>query len=522
MTADRTTRVLLGVFSVGLVAFASILLRNAWVVDDAYITFRTVDNFVNGYGLRWNVAERVQVYTHPLWMLLVSLFYFVTHEAFYTSIVLSAVLTLAAVLVASWSITRGFRQDVWKAPLLLLALLSCKAFVDYASSGLESPLSYLLVAIFLSDAHSESGASTSAVGVLLLLTSLAFVNHPDLVLLFLPAALGTMIARRRRSWWESVRLIAVTTLPATLWVSFSLFYYGFPLPNTAYAKALCTGFPFLWKVDRGLGYLGNSIRWDGASYLMLVAALFLSAKKARKRALLLILGVLLHMVFVVLSGAASTHMSGRFFAVSLFTAIILFVDGLGRRRVAIPAAALLAVFIAASPVSAIKFGTSAYKRVSYNGSYIDTKWFADQEGIALINWRPERPLPDHEWYRAGEEARHLPDRVHVGGAPGSDAIGFFGFAAGPDLFIVDRLGLSDPLLARLPAIRPGAATFWKSGHFPRAIPDGYVESVELGTNVIRDPNLRRYYAAIQRITRGPLVSWARFKDIWNLNVGGRE
>ena len=45
-----------------------LLVRTAWLSDDAYITFRTVDNALNGYGLRWNVADRVQSYTHPLWM----------------------------------------------------------------------------------------------------------------------------------------------------------------------------------------------------------------------------------------------------------------------------------------------------------------------------------------------------------------------------------------------------------------------------------------------------------------------
>jgi hypothetical protein len=48
-------------------------IRNAWICDDAYITFRTVDNFIQGYGLRWNIQERVQTYTHPLWMFLLSL-----------------------------------------------------------------------------------------------------------------------------------------------------------------------------------------------------------------------------------------------------------------------------------------------------------------------------------------------------------------------------------------------------------------------------------------------------------------
>ena len=43
-----------------LILFTFIFLLNAWVCDDAYITFRTIDNFLHGHGLRWNVAERVQ------------------------------------------------------------------------------------------------------------------------------------------------------------------------------------------------------------------------------------------------------------------------------------------------------------------------------------------------------------------------------------------------------------------------------------------------------------------------------
>jgi arabinofuranosyltransferase len=41
-----------------LLIYASMILRNAWLCDDAYISLRTVDNFVNGFGLTWNVAER--------------------------------------------------------------------------------------------------------------------------------------------------------------------------------------------------------------------------------------------------------------------------------------------------------------------------------------------------------------------------------------------------------------------------------------------------------------------------------
>ncbi len=44
------------------------LLRTAWVSDDAMITLRTLMNFEHGYGLRFNIDERVQAYTHPLWL----------------------------------------------------------------------------------------------------------------------------------------------------------------------------------------------------------------------------------------------------------------------------------------------------------------------------------------------------------------------------------------------------------------------------------------------------------------------
>ena len=84
------------------------VLTNAWVVDDAYITFRTVDNFIHNYGPTWNVDERVQAYTHPLWMFVISASAMVTGEVFFTSIAVSLICTLAAVVVVASPITRRF------------------------------------------------------------------------------------------------------------------------------------------------------------------------------------------------------------------------------------------------------------------------------------------------------------------------------------------------------------------------------------------------------------------------------
>src|ERR1051325_7716822 len=95
------------VLTFALAVLATLIIRTAWVSDDAYLTFRTVDNFVHGVGLRWNAADRVQAYTDPLWMFVLSAVYFFTREIFYTSIAVSVALSLWAV----WFIARRIALD---------------------------------------------------------------------------------------------------------------------------------------------------------------------------------------------------------------------------------------------------------------------------------------------------------------------------------------------------------------------------------------------------------------------------
>src|SRR5262249_29787216 len=113
-------------------AFLFVLIRTAWVGDDAYITFRTADNFVHGYGLRWNVDERVQAFTHPLWLACFTALYAFTHEAYYTGIGLAMATSIAAVAVYVLFIAENTPSALFGAAVLL----SSKAFVDFSTSGL--------------------------------------------------------------------------------------------------------------------------------------------------------------------------------------------------------------------------------------------------------------------------------------------------------------------------------------------------------------------------------------------------
>jgi arabinofuranosyltransferase len=121
-----------------LVVLVALLIRTAWLCDDAYITLRTVDNFVHGHGLTWNVNERVQAYTHPLWMFVLAFFYFFTREAFFTLHIVSIGVSCLALLGAAKT-----ARSPWTLLLGGSLLLLSKAFVDYSTSGLENPLTHL-------------------------------------------------------------------------------------------------------------------------------------------------------------------------------------------------------------------------------------------------------------------------------------------------------------------------------------------------------------------------------------------
>lgn len=110
--------------------FGLVVLRNAWLSDDINFTFRTIEHVLQGYGPVWNTTERVQTYTHPLWMLLLSLLHFFTHEFYYTTILLSVMLALGTVLLIAFKIAHSTG-----GALLAILLLTCsKAFIDYSTS----------------------------------------------------------------------------------------------------------------------------------------------------------------------------------------------------------------------------------------------------------------------------------------------------------------------------------------------------------------------------------------------------
>ena len=394
------------------------LLRTAWVCDDAYITFRTVDNIVNGYGAVWNAGERVQAYTHPLWMAIVTVPYVVTREPYYTSMALSIALTLlTAVLLA-----KRLAPTPWTLLVCFVALLSSKAFVDFSTSGLENALTHALLALFVWRWW-DAPAGESRLRQLAFIASLCLLTRLDLVVLVGPAV---AIETWRFGLARAARPLLVGLVPLLVWETFSVFYYGSFVPNTAYAKV-------------GAGLSRDDLLVSGQSYFLRtfwsdpatipVMALGLVAGAANWP---LAVGILLNALYVLWIGG--DFMAGRFFTAPFLLSVCL----LARARWAgsrvggsAVAAALLLLGLLAPWEPALLSGYGYLSRnnllhgdsgivprdkranISAAGVMDERRWYYESSG--LLKSRPGQLRPDNPMVFDGLELRKQGRQVVVQG-----------------------------------------------------------------------------------------------------------
>ena len=508
----RGTRALWLLVAIGLV----VVLRCAWVNEDAYITLRTVDNVVNGRGLTWNPGERVQVYTHPLWMMLLTLVYAFTREAYYTLCFVS--LAVTALFLASFVRLHGAK--VAPAALALGTLVASKSFVDYATSGLENPMTHLLLCLAYA-VHWRGVADGKALFRLALICALGALNRADTLLLFLPPLLLDAFRCGRTLGWRRVTgALALGFAPLVAWEAFSLLYYGMLVPNTAYAK-LNTGLPASDYVARGVSYFLSSLSADPVAFLAMGLALVLSVGRGDRALRPAAVAIALWMLYLLRIGG--DFMVGRHFTPPLVLACLALAHStaLHGRRVAVCGGLVLACGLLA-PLSPLRsgrdYGPQAMVRLGrfrMQGGVADERGNYFQE-TGLLRLRYETGPMDHRRARQGERYRL---RVEAGPRPTDPvilgAIGLLGYYAGPEVRILDCFALADPLLARLPM----ADVRWRIGHHPREIPAGYVETVKTGRNRIADPDLARYYDRLALVVRGDLWSRERLVAIWGLLTG---
>lgn len=513
----RTLWLLVPVIGIGV--FFIFALQRAWLCDDVYISLRTVDNFLYGYGLTWNVAERVQTYTHPLWLFLLILGVAFTHETYFTTIFISLLVSCLAAWVLVFKVART--RLLGTCGVLVLALSS--SFVDYSASGLENPLTHLLLALF-AWVYFAWQTSPKKLFWLSLVASLAVVNRMDTILFYVPALVyglweylrqgesGVSRAGKphKAAGLNALGLLLLGQLPFFLWECFAIVYYGFPFANTAYAK-LQTGIPALDLINQGWIYLNDAWQHDPLVIVGIMAGVILPLLKKDWRSLPLVLGIMLYLAYMVSIGG--DFMRGRFLTAPFFCALILLLRlDLPRLDWRWSALVLVVIFIVELNTAIPSWQlTPAVEKYP-----IDLTGIADErmfyfKGNGLFSGLPWVDLPGFAWRYIGEYWKRSGIRVKDW-----DSVGMVGYFAGPQVHIVDRLAITEPLLARLPMkVMPK----WRIGHYPREVPLGYLETLESGQNQIANRRLAEYYDKLALITRGPLWDPARWQAIWKMNTG---
>jgi arabinofuranosyltransferase len=476
----------------GALLLASII-RHGWLSDDSFVSFRAIANLLAGWGPVFNPGERVQGFTNPLWTTLLVLPYWLTRDIYGTAMVVS----FLCCLVAGVMVWRRFRAG-WQTAWVFTVLSASMAFVSFSTSGLENPLSYLLLtALFVA----STGPAVRP-WLVWLLGALIVTNRLDHGLLVAPMLVSTLARAPRAQWWKPL----LATLPIAAWLLFALVYYGFPAPNTAYAK-LNVSIPRAAIVAQGLSYVVDSLLSDPVVVLVIVLAsvTVLASRRLSHPLALHGLGIAAYVGYVCWIGG--DFMSGRFLVAPFLMAVLVASHLFSEPRTAF-ALAGLALLVGHRVLLPLPNEQAASCNVPPSGIVDERVCFIDYMGIAQ-NVRTKK-FRTHPWFRDGEKAAEEKKRVVV-----ANTIGMLGFGAGTTVHIVDPYALTDPLLAR---IKFKATGNWRPGHLERPLPAGYVESVEQRRNLLVDPCARGLLDDLWLITRGPLFSAARWRAIARRNL----
>jgi arabinofuranosyltransferase len=470
--------------------------RHRWMTEDGFIYLRIVRQIRVGNGPVFNAGDRVEAYTGPLWVAILSLADLVAPVRLeWLSIVLGLAATAAGVALSLVG-ARRLAPPEWRGalfvPLGALVFVALYPVWAYATSGLETGLvfAWLGGCLWVLARWVETGATLRRTEAVLL--GLGWLVRPELALYSAAFVALVLLATRRQGWRAGARVVVWAALLPLAYQVFRMGYFGSVVPNTAIAKE---GTSSQW--DRGWRYLRDLVD----PYLLWIPVLGLVAggygplvARARDR-----------------SERRRIAVAGVFAGCGVVN--VLYVVAVGgdyhHARLFLPALFALCAPVAAVPV-----------RRQHVGGLLVAAWAV----VAVLTLRPEQTeddwlangflapqtsgkvtTDDYGWGEDGparawfdrSDGRGLFVEAGVGRYPQVDlelrsdvpdptvaawGIGVLGYSLGPDVHVIDLLGLADPLTAhlestpsppgqleRFPGHEKPLPTVWLAA---RATPDG--------------------------------------------------
>ena len=420
----------------------------AWVSDDSFITFRYVNNALTGHGAVYNIGEHVLGYTHPLWFLTVLAGSFIFADPVLVAAGMGLTLTFLLALGLGVEVYRGAQASlfgVWAFAIGVAVLVSSDPWLSFQTGGLENPLSHLLILLVVVECVRFQ---VSRPGRVVLFLTLLCLCRPDFVFFSLPV--GLLVLGRLTSMrdWGSVLLAAS---PGASWLLFAWLYYGHALPNTGVAK-LAVYPSWVFAVQQGVSYAADWFIYDTLAASAMVGVLILAAavrKDLATRAVLV--GIVLQTCWVIWAGG--DFMRGRFFMGVLTAGIVLGVlilvelsrsSGSTARRIL--SLASISLVLVGSVSYLLRPAMPVEPEETASGIVNERLFYP---GHTLVNYlRLGRP-------DTGSGILFVNNLRSFVAACGPVTLhsrhpGTLGYQVGPDVSLIDTLGLTDRYIAKLP------------------------------------------------------------------------
>jgi hypothetical protein len=275
-------RISLGVFVAALAVRLTALLHSHFVLDDAFITMRIARNLASGAGFVYNVGERVQASSSPLWACVCAAIWALSpgSHAMRVAQVLGGLCDAGAAALLVLLVRGPLAPD--SAPQLVRiqppapeagALLAglfyagLSTVVPIATGGLETGFYVLLHAAALWLLSNRRWSAAAGLG------GIAILTRPDGVWLASVVLLFSWIERRRFPRLQ----FALTTAIVAPYLLFAQLYYGQIIPQTVLAKDL-----FQRSALTGWLSLGQKWFWGSAGQWVF-GAMFLTGAVATLR-----------------------------------------------------------------------------------------------------------------------------------------------------------------------------------------------------------------------------------------------
>jgi arabinofuranosyltransferase len=457
----RTRRVVAAAaIAVPVVILAIAAWQYRWMSDDGFINLRIVHNITAGHGPVFNTGERVEASTSPLWVAVLTVADVVLPLRLEWIAVLTGIaLTLygLAMLGLGALVLHRDRTTPWVVPAGAVVLIAIAPMWKFSSSGLENGLTVAWIGsvLYVLARWARGDRRLSAGGAVLV--GLGPLVRPELSLLTVGALGVVVVADHRLGWRNGLGRVAIAFAVPVAYEIFRMGYYAALVPNSALAKEASRPY---WSAGRR--YLAQAIDpyWLWVPLVVLTAAAYAplvlrAGSRVRAVALLYPIVGLLDALYIVRVG-------GDFMQARLLLPALVLLCGpvavIPLRRAT--AAALLVVPWAVVAMAGLRSGADgprAFGPDTTNAVTVDDfgwqpggparAWF-DGHGV----WFLEHRLP-------GTPSDHDPVVAEYGVGVGS-------YALGPDVYVLDLLGLGDAFTSHLRLDHRGTVAHEKPLPFP--------------------------------------------------------